>query len=124
MKKWILLAAAIVLAILLFVLNQSCAADAEKPSEATARNFVRNCPTFTFDGMEDTLMLVSTEKLSDASWKFTYQFQSRHAGYGDRTGEVLAQVITPHEAVITLENGEVKSAVMDGRWDMITQKML
>jgi hypothetical protein len=37
---------------------------------------------------------------------------------------MLAQVITPHEAVITVERGEIKSAIMDEKWNMINQKML
>ncbi len=57
-------------------------------------------------------------------WEFTFEFDSRHAGYGDRTGQVLAQVITPHRAVVTVEEGEVTSAVMDGKWDMLRQEMI
>lgn len=40
------------------------------------------------------------------------------------TGEALTEVITPHEAVIAVEHGEIKYAVMDDKWDMIHQKML
>ena len=53
-----------------------------------------------------------------------FTFESRHAGYGDRSGQVLPRAITPHEAVIMVEAGAVTSAVMDGVWDMINQKML
>jgi len=55
-------------------------------------------------------------------WIFFFEFDSRHAGYGDRTGQVLAQVITPHKAAITVEQGEIKLALMDKKWDMINQK--
>ncbi|MDD5591257.1 MAG: hypothetical protein PHY18_04950, partial [Dehalococcoidales bacterium] len=72
-----------------------------------AINFVKNSPTFIFDGIEDTLELVDSEELGDSvTWIYTYEFQSRHAGYGDRTGQILLQVITPNEAVITFFNGE------------------
>ena len=36
---------------------------------------------------------------------------------------MLAQVITPHEAIIAIEEGEIKSAVMDEKWDMLGQEM-
>jgi hypothetical protein len=58
------------------------------------------------------------------AWTFVIRFESRHAGYGDRTGQMLAQVITTHEAVVTVERGAIESAIMDEKWDMINQKML
>lgn len=90
-----------------------------------AEEFVRNSSTFTFDGIEDTLQLVETlYPDTENSWQFIFHFESRHAGYGDRTGQMLAQVITPHEAVITVEQGTVKSAILDGEWDMKNQKLI
>jgi glutamate racemase len=66
--------------------------------------------------------LVETVALeTDAFWNFVYTFDSLHAGYGDRSGEIVAEVITPHEVVITVEGGEIVSAVMDEAWDMIDQ---
>jgi len=32
-------------------------------------------------------------------------------------------VITPHQAVIAVEQPEITSAVMDDKWDMITREM-
>ncbi len=84
-----------------------------------AEEFVRNSPTFSFDGFEETLMLTGTMLLRcPYCWAFTFKFDCRYPGYGNREGEVLAQVITHHEAVITVEMGEVISAVMDEQWDM------
>lgn len=97
----------------------------EEEARQMAENFVRNSPTFTFDGIEDTLTLVETLYPDiENAWQFVFRFESRHAGYGDRTGQMLAQVITPHEAIITVENCQVKSVVMDEKWDMVNQKML
>lgn len=58
------------------------------------------------------------------TWTFVFKFESRQAGYGDRTGQLLAEVITPHEAEVTVGCGDVKVAVMDGRWDMLSDKFL
>lgn len=109
----------------------------EEGGRELAEEFVRNCPTFLFDGIAESLTLKETkallkehkpgspEMLSKVyGWAFTLEFESRHAGYGDRSGQALTQVITPHEAVIMVEAGEVTSAVMDGVWDMIGQHML
>ena len=97
----------------------------EEGSRELAEKFVRKSPTFVFDGIEGTLKLAETlyPQIENA-WQFVFQFESAHPGYGDRTGQMLAEVITPHEAVITVERGEVRSAVMDERWDMIWQRML
>ena len=46
------------------------------------------------------------------------------AGYGDRSGMILAQVITEHEARTTVERSEVVHAMLDSKWDMIKQEML
>ena len=94
----------------------------EEQSLALARNFVKDSKTFTFDGIEDTLQLTETLYPDiENCWQFVFEFDSSYAGYGDRTGQMLAQVITPHEAIITVENGAIKSAVIDGTWDMINQ---
>jgi len=90
-----------------------------------AYDFVGNSPTFLFDGIEGTLKLVDTIELSSPdSFTYIYQFDSSHAGYGDRKDQVLAQVITPHEALITVENGDITHAAMDNTWDMLYQEEL
>ncbi len=55
----------------------------------------------------------------------TAEFTSRQAGYGDRTGMMMAEVLTTHNCVITIDqNNQIISAVMDGQWDMIKQKTI
>ncbi|HEX77373.1 MAG TPA: hypothetical protein G4O03_03050 [Dehalococcoidia bacterium] len=95
----------------------------QEQSQQIAEDYVRNCPTFAFDGIEETLRLVETITLRcPYCWEFVFRFQSRHAGYGDRTGQVLAQVLTTHTARIIVQEGEVIQAVMDDEWDMMQQK--
>jgi hypothetical protein len=97
----------------------------EEESQRIAEEFVKNSPTFVFDGIEDTLRLIDTITLRcPYCWQFIFEFDSRHAGYGDRTGQALAQVITHHIAQITIVMGEVKSAVMDDMWDMLNQEKI
>lgn len=37
---------------------------------------------------------------------------------------MLLQVITPHEVIITVQDGKVTTAVMDSVWDMVNQEMI
>ena len=97
----------------------------EEESLTIAREYINNCPTFKFDGMEETLKHTSTLTLRCPScWQFEFQFESRQSGYGDRTGQMLAQVITHHTVTIMVQEGEVGSAIMDDKWDMIKQKLV
>jgi hypothetical protein len=97
----------------------------ESEARQMAEEFVRNSPTFQFDGIEESITLVETlYPDTENAWQFVFQFESANAGLGDRTGQMVAEVITPHEAIITVEQGEIKNAVMDGKWDMIHQEML
>jgi hypothetical protein len=90
----------------------------------TARQFVNAENTFKFDGMNETLNVKMNKTVSSGVFEIVAEFTSRHAGFGDRADKMVAEVLTPHTAVITVENGAITSAVMDGEWDMITQKAI
>jgi hypothetical protein len=99
---------------------------AQKMIETIAEDFVRNSPTFKYDGIVETLELVDSSSYSLAGVDgdvFVYHFDSRHAGYGDRTGQSLAELITPHEAVVQVQKGKVGAAVLDDVWNMLAQEM-
>jgi serpin B len=106
--------------------NQAEAYSAQsKFSQWLAKRFVINSPTFKFDGMQETLELTDTIKLDCSNcWEFYYEFDCANAGYGDRTDEMVATVITHHEARITVEQFTVTEATLDDQWDMINQMML
>jgi len=95
----------------------------QQQAQRIAQDFVEAEATFKFDGMIETLKLTETKALSDG-YEFVFEFQSSHAGYGDRTDMVLAQVITLHQDRIVVKQGQVFSAVMDGKWDMMKQQFL
>jgi hypothetical protein len=99
----------------------------EEESLKIAEEFVKNSPTFAFDGIEDSIKSVGGfgPDPCSAGHSFRFKFDSRHPGYGDRTGQALAQVITHHiaEIYISFDGGEVTFAIMDGKWDMLNQKM-
>lgn len=99
----------------------------EETSQEIARNWVlQNSPTYLFDGSD--LELKESRALDLANcvncYEFEYLFTSSQAGYGNREGESLAQVITPHSIVITVENGQVARAITDEKFDEMTDQFL
>ena len=87
-----------------------------------AESFLRNSPTFRFDGLPDTIRLRDRAAGDcETCAVYTFGFDSSHPGYGDRTDLPLASVVTAHEAVISIEDGLVTAAQIDGLWDVITQ---
>ena len=124
----------IVVATLILYSQLSC--PTEKPSTVTngateeeslniARQFLKNSLTYKFDGIEETLKHQETLTLRcPYCWQFIFTFDSRQAGYGNRTGQMLAQVITPHTARITVQKGEVTSAILDNEWNMLQQEKI
>jgi hypothetical protein len=96
----------------------------EEAALQIAKHFILNAPTYSFDGLDGTLQVIQTTSLE--SWPVQYvivlSFESSHAGYGDRTGEMLAQVVTTHVAWVKVVNGEVVQAVLDETWNELTQR--
>jgi len=97
--------------------------DAGDVSESIALWYLESCPTFSFDGIVPSIQILDVKALESYPVQYivTISFECSHAGYGNRTGQVLAQVITPHEIVITIIDGKVVSAIIDGYWDEIKQ---
>ena len=97
----------------------------EEESKNLAEEFLRNSATFVFDGIKNTLILTDTLRARcPYCWAFIFEFDSKHPGYADRTGKILAEVITHHKAVIGVEQLEITSAVMDDQWDMLRHEFI
>lgn len=100
--------------------------DDTTPAEAEelAMEFVMSSPTFSFDGVLGSIKVVDIVAAESypVQYFITVSFECSHAGYGDRTGQVLAQVITPHVMRLTVSDGWVLSAVIDGVWDEVNQR--
>jgi len=92
----------------------------EEESEEIAEDFLRNSPTFVYRGIEDSLILLNTTTLDEPfSWQFDYEFQCQYPGYGRLGSEPTPPDITPHEARIVVQEGEVIYAVLDEEWDVL-----
>lgn len=93
-------------------------------ARAIAGEWIINAPTYDYDGsnltLADHVVLASFPEQHEIS----YEFVSSHAGYGNRSGEGLARVATPHTLIVRVAGREVTSAIMDGTWDEMYQRML
>lgn len=96
----------------------------------SASDFLNNEATYKFDGMKSTMTMDAQKVVKETDpakevYIVTAEFTSRQAGYGDRTGMMMAEVLTTHKCVITIDqNNQIISAVMDGQWDMIKQNTI
>lgn len=130
MKPKSIIVLTIVLALALTAMSLNAARPlGDKPSEADAAvelalEFVRQSPTFLFDGIYGSVKVVDTIIMESYPVQYVViiEFDSRHAGFGDRTGQALAQVITPHRAGVKVVDGEVVVAILDDVWDMVNQE--
>ncbi len=96
----------------------------EREAINIAQEFLVKTPTFTFDGIKDSVTLmqpIEIMKSNSSQYVIQLEFDSNHAGYGDRSQQVLAQVITHHVTQITVSNKEVISALVDKSWDELKQ---
>lgn len=80
-------------------------------------------PTYTFDG-SDLSLLSEEEIIPGFRYQFIFSFVSSAAGYGDRSDEMVAQVITPHTMEVVIEEGAVVRAVTDEVYDELLDRMI
>ena len=92
-------------------------------SQQIATDFVSTTSTYKYDG--SGLNLKSSVALKcPYCWEFKFSFDCAQAGFGDRKDKISAQVITPHELIITVDQGVVVAAVIDGTYDEINGKYI
>lgn len=91
-----------------------------------AQAYVKSSPTFSFDGIPDSLDMISVNALESypVQYRIEFEFDSRQSGYGDREDQILAQVITPHKITVVVSGGKVISAVTDETWDELNHQYI
>jgi hypothetical protein len=89
----------------------------ESQVKELAESWIREAPTYAFDGSGLVFVNYIQQESYPVRHVLTYTFTSSHAGYGDRSGKVTALVITKHTIIITIIDGRVDSAMIDGKWD-------
>ena len=81
-----------------------------------ALNYLYDAPTFLFDGIRESvriLKVIQSMIFTSSSWLVNVEFDCSHTRYGDRSGEIVQQVIQHHTAVLLLTDGRVTSMVID-----------
>lgn len=89
-----------------------------------AENWILRSPTYAYDGSGLAFVSYVPQESYPVRHVLTYHFTSSHAGYGDRSDKISAQVMTGHTIQITIADATVAAAVTDERWDEIGQFML
>jgi hypothetical protein len=89
----------------------------ESQVKALAEIWIRGAPTYTWDGSGLQFVNYARQESFPVRHVLTYNFTSGHAGYGNRSAQAAAQVITAHTINITILDRTVDSAVIDGNWD-------
>jgi len=94
--------------------------------ERIAINFLKNGATYSFDGIEDSITILDSYAMESYPVQHVVliSFDTRHAGWGNREGTFIAQVITNHIIEVTIVNGEVVSAIIDDQWDELKQDQI
>ncbi len=82
-------------------------------------------PTYTYDGfdLEQKAVRKPEDLACSDCYEFDFSFNSRQGGYGNREGEMLIQVITPHLMTVTVEGGRVVKAITDDIFDEISEEL-
>jgi len=109
-------------------LNQEPIVLTSNEIEQIALDWLYNSPTYKFDGIIETVKVIDIYQAQTFAppsfWQVTIEFDSSHAGYGNRENMHLAQVITTHTIVIHVTEGKVDYAIIDNIWDELNQKYL
>jgi len=95
----------------------------ESQVKELAESWIREAPSYKYDGSGLGIVNYIQQESYPVRHVLTYKFTSSHAVYGDRSGKVTAPVITDHTIKITIIDGTVDSAIIDGVWDEMGQFM-
>ncbi|MDH3853098.1 MAG: hypothetical protein OES23_01455 [Nitrosopumilus sp.] len=104
-----------------YSLNGKMENNSEKIIDFT-RQFIINGPTFSYDGIAETLEIeiVSADD-SDSKFLLEGKFKTFHTGYGNRENLDLPEDITLHTITVSVVDEKIISAVIDNQWDELNQ---
>ncbi|SFM90896.1 hypothetical protein [Methanolobus profundi] len=94
----------------------------EEETQKITEQWITSMPTYSYDGYNLTLEEHIVLDTLPSIHGLTYTFTSSHEGYGDRSDEVLTEVVTNHTIRVSLSQREIRKAIIDEAWDEITQE--
>lgn len=81
-----------------------------------ARQFIKSSPTFSYDGIDESLDLKLTNTSSTLEqFTVTGRFNTQHNGYGDRSNLDLPEETTAHTIDVVIIDDKIVPAVIDNR---------
>ena len=87
-----------------------------------AKQFIVSSPTFSYDGIAETLEIdIISSNTSDSNFLLEGKFKTTHSGYGNRTKLDLSEDITSHTIEVLIVDEKIISAVIDNQWDELNQ---
>jgi hypothetical protein len=94
--------------------------------EDVSLKFLKSSPTFLFDGITDSIKIVDIQVLESypIQYRVVIEFDCNHGGYGDRSDATVTQAITKHVIKVTVVDEKITSAVIDEKYDEMSQSML
>jgi hypothetical protein len=96
----------------------------ENEAKVIAEEWIMNAPTYSFDGSNLAFEDYHSNTEYPSQHTLTYTFTSSHGGYGNRTDQMVTQVVTNHTIEMTLYDSNVGFVIIDGVWDEREQNML
>jgi len=96
---------------------------AEDKAASAAYNHLVVSPTFMFDGFKESVQVKTVQRLGDGHL-VCLEFECGHSSYGNRSGQMLLQVVTRHVAEAYVINSRVVGLVLDGIWDEVGQAFI
>ena len=87
-----------------------------------ATQWIQQAPTYAHDGYNLTLTEYYIQESYPERHVLTFNFTSRAAGYGDRSQQAVAQVLTNHTIQVVIVEEEIVSATIDEKWNELTQE--
>ena len=95
--------------------------DSKKIIDLT-KQFILTSPTFSYDGISDTLeiKIISVDS-SNSKFLLEGKFKTLHIGYGNRENLDISEDITLHTIEVFIVNEKIISAVIDNKWDELNQ---
>jgi len=86
------------------------------------RQFIITGPTFSYDGITDSLEIeIISADDSDSKFLLEGKFKTLHTGFGNRENAVLPEDIILHIIEVSIVDEKIISAVIDNQWDELNQ---
>lgn len=113
----------IVISLVVVLLGAGCRPNPETYEQVALTWVEKNAPTYVHDG-SGLHVSESVQGGCSSCWDIFLDFESNAAGYGDRTDEMLAQVITPHTTRVRFLRGDIIEVVTDQVYDEMNARKL